>query len=220
MHVSLVEPRRQLCLEDREAPVRRGRRTEPLAKLSRPAPPQLIEIHEPIGQLAGGHAQDHARVTRPEVTSDDRRILARVEGEGAAMCARHERAREAPAAAGRIGDSTVVLDEADGKLHRASRDDALLCVCRCTLRRPKVLDELRELWRGRSGGVLQHQAIVGPTKAEVDPTEPRPPAPCSATSLLGGIVKRRFAPKACLTRSFMAAKRTQQRGWGRVVTGG
>jgi hypothetical protein len=112
-----------------------------------------------IGQLAGWHAEDHARVTRPEVNPDDRRIRARVEDERAAICARHGRAaREPLLAAGRVVDSTAsfFFDEADDELHRACRDDALSRVCRRALRRPDILDELRERRRRWPGEVVLH----------------------------------------------------------------
>jgi hypothetical protein len=87
----------------------------------------------PIGQLAGGHPENHTGATWSEVSSNDRRIFARVEGERASIRASHQRARERPLGARDIRDSPVVVDQADGQLQRARRDHPLLGVVGRTL---------------------------------------------------------------------------------------
>ena len=74
MRAARVEPRHELRFENREPLGRRRRGTQPLAKRSRAATPDVFEIHVAIHQLAGRHAEDDARLTGPEVNADDRRV--------------------------------------------------------------------------------------------------------------------------------------------------
>jgi hypothetical protein len=87
----------------------------PFAKFDSRWPPQRFQINVRIGQFIGWYAQKRVRATGSEMDTDCRRVLFRVDHEGAVICPRNYSARE-PLAARRslwIIDTKFIFVEID-----------------------------------------------------------------------------------------------------------